>query len=78
MTNREDCGKCYACLNDAGTCHTWPIMGNPGCEDCDPEYRNDTMYMCINGEMYGPCESEYCQGWCEASWYRCECTCHVE
>ena len=32
-------------------------------ETC-PCHVNDGFYMCINGAVYGPCESEVCGGIC--------------
>ena len=33
--------------------------------------------VCEDGDIYGPCGSEYCYGGCE-KYYLCECPCHEE
>lgn len=35
--------------------------GHPICDD----------YRCINGRIYGPCESEFCGGVCDDNYGRC-------
>ena len=35
------------------------------------------FWLCINGEVYGPCEHEGCGGICEAAG-ACKCSCHDE
>jgi hypothetical protein len=31
--------------------------------------------LCIDGTLWGPCESEYCDNPCEP-YYECDCECH--
>jgi len=45
-------------------------------ECCGYSVQSDEEY-CIDGIIYGFCESEYCNGVCEAMG-DCECVCHEE
>jgi len=42
---------------------------------CPDAYIDDGWFDCVDGMVYGPCESEYCQGSCEAH-HECVCGCH--
>lgn len=42
----------------------------PSCKLYDPD-----MYMCLNGEVYGPCGAEECGSYCEPV-APCECAEH--
>lgn len=48
-----------------------------GCYSCNGEYDDAGygMWMCIDGSLYGPCESELCGGVCEL-YGSCTCACH--
>ena len=47
------------------------------CYTCTGEYDDAGygMFMCIDGYVYGPCESELCGGVCEL-YGTCSCVCH--
>lgn len=40
-----------------------------------PDIDDDTGYDCVDGRVYGPCESEYCSGSC-VYFDECTCDCH--
>lgn len=46
-------------------------------EDCERCNSSDYVYWCIEGEWWGPCESEYCGGGCEYAG-ECPCECHQD
>ena len=49
------------------------------CKKCEDEFMNSNEWaiVCLNGKLYGPCESEYCHGACEYEG-ECRCKCHEE
>ncbi len=47
-------------------------MGKRYCEGCDD---NETLVVCLDGEIYGPCGDENCNGGCVSLGY-CSCVCH--
>jgi hypothetical protein len=46
--------------------------GVDACQGMD----EDDYYMCIAGEIYGPCDYEDCGGACEF-YSACDCECHA-
>lgn len=44
-------------------------------ERCACGLGSSDIYMCIEGVVYGPCESPECGGYCEAT-DDCGCPCH--
>lgn len=34
------------------------------------------LWICLDGEIYGPCENENCGGMCESAG-KCDCECHT-
>ncbi len=35
-------------------------------------------YACLNGRIYGPCDSEFCNGVCDDTWGTCKGDCRCE
>ncbi len=42
---------------------------------CDKCRDNFSQVACIDGTIYGPCDSEYCSNPCDP-YYDCDCECH--
>lgn len=45
---------------------------------CACGHDNSGWYMCLNGRIYGPCESEFCDGVCDDTWGTCKGDCKCE
>lgn len=58
-------------LTTSGVIPLEPVFIEPHiCDDTD-----GFEMACIDGDIYGNCESEHCYGACE-KYYKCECPCH--
>lgn len=42
--------------------------------ECGPDH--SINFMCVEGTVYAPCESEYCYGSCQPAG-DCDCSCHA-
>lgn len=48
------------------------VPDRTGCDECQ---KDDKMFVCLSGLVYGPCEYDECYSWC-MNWGECECGCH--
>lgn len=60
-------------MSDPQALHTEPHV----CIDKDGNTNDGEMWRCIDGRVFGPCDSEYCYGVCEFKG-NCTCECHSE
>jgi hypothetical protein len=73
MTNdRSSMGECFL-LGDHPTWH----KKLESCVDWKHTCFKGDATACHDGEVYGPCESEYCPGQCEYEG-TCRCPCHSQ
>lgn len=54
---------------------TSPLAVEPGSDDHRCDGTDGEEIGCVDGDVYGPCSSEYCGGVCEYV-SACDCPCH--